>query len=158
MVAEAVNPRELTSTLHLGLRSASGEFPTDALDQLIASFPDEERAVLEEVLHSNGERAMLIIHRGPNKGERFLLTEEPSPIGRATSSAIFFDDATVSRKHAVIYRGFPGDFTIEDTGSLNGTYVNNEMVSIAKLTSGDEIQIGKYHLLFIGASAEKGER
>lgn len=157
-MAEAVNRRELTSTLHLGLRSATGDFPADGLDQLIASFSDEERLVLEEVLDSKGERAMLIIHRGPNKGERFLLTEEPSPIGRATSSAIFFDDATVSRKHAVIYRGFPGDFTIEDTGSLNGTYVNNEMVSITKLTPGDEIQIGKYHLLFIGASVEKGEK
>lgn len=155
---KAVNPRELTSTLHLGLRSASGDFSADALDQLIASFTAEEQAILEEVLQSNGERAMLIIHRGANKGERFLLTDEPSPIGRATSSVIFFDDATVSRKHAVIYRGFPGDFTIEDTGSLNGTYVNNEMITIAKLTPGDEIQIGKYHLLFIGASAGKGEK
>ena len=157
-MAEALNPRELTTTLHLGLRSISGNFPTEAFDQLIASFTDEERAVLEKVLGSKGERAMLIIHRGPNKGERFLLTEDPSPIGRATSSAIFFDDATVSRKHAVIYRGFPGDFTIEDTGSLNGTYVNNETVTLAKLSSGDEIQIGKYHLLFIGASAEQGEK
>ena len=157
-MAEALNPRELTTTLHLGLRSISGNFPTEAFDQLIASFTDEERTVLEEVLGSKGERAMLIIHRGPNKGERFLLTEDPSPIGRATSSAIFFDDATVSRKHAVIYRGFPGDFTIEDTGSLNGTYVNNETVTLAKLSSGDEIQIGKYHLLFIGASSEQGEK
>jgi len=156
-MAEAVNPRELTSTLHLGLRSVSGSFPAEALDQLIATFSDEERAILEEVLQSKGERAMLIIHRGPNKGERFLLTEEPSPIGRATSSSIFFDDATVSRKHAVIYRGFPGDFTIEDTGSLNGTYVNNETVTLAKLQPGDEIQIGKYHLLFIGARVETGE-
>lgn len=156
-MAEAVNPREVTSTLHLSLRTVSGNFPAEAFDQLIASLSAEEQSVLEEVLGSKGERAMLIIHRGPNKGERFLLTEEPSPIGRATSSAIFFDDATVSRKHAVIYRGFPGDFTIEDTGSLNGTYVNNESVTVRKLVSGDEIQIGKYHLLFIGARAEKEE-
>ena len=156
-MAEAVNPREVTSTLHLGLRSVSGSFPSEAIDQLIAQLSEEEQNVLEEIVNSAGERAMLIIHRGPNKGERFLLTEDPSPIGRATSSAIFFDDATVSRKHAVIYRGFPGDFTIEDTGSLNGTYVNNESVTIKKLISGDEIQIGKYHLLFIGARAEKRE-
>ena len=157
-MAEALNPRELTSTLNLGIRSVSGHFPAEALEQIIAGFSDEERTVISEVLASNGERAMLIIHRGPNKGERFLLTEEPSPIGRASSSVIFFDDATVSRKHAVIYRGFPGDFTIEDTGSLNGTYVNNESITLAKLASGDEIQIGKYHLLFIGASANKGEK
>ena len=156
-MTEAVNPREVTSTLHLGLRSVTGNFPSEALDQLISQLSAEERSILEEVLNSAGERAMLIIHRGPNKGERFLLTEDPSPIGRATSSAIFFDDATVSRKHAVIYRGFPGDFTIEDTGSLNGTYVNNESVNVKKLSSGDEIQIGKYHLLFIGARAEKRE-
>lgn len=156
-MAEALNPRELTSTLNLGLRSVSGNFPAEALENFIASLSEEERSVISEVVASNGERAMLIIHRGPNKGERFLLTEDPSPIGRAASSAIFFDDATVSRKHAVIYRGFPGDFTIEDTGSLNGTYVNNESVTLAKLTSGDEIQIGKYHLLFIGATHTKGE-
>ena len=156
-MAEAVNPREVTSTLHLGLRSVSGSFPSEAIDQLIAQLSEEEQNVLEEIVNSAGERAMLIIHRGPNKGERFLLTEDPSPIGRATSSSIFFDDATVSRKHAVIYRGFPGDFTIEDTGSLNGTYVNNESVTIKKLISGDEIQIGKYHLLFIGARVEKRE-
>lgn len=155
---KAEKPRELTSTLHLGLRSVSGDFSAEALDQLIASFSPEEQQVLEEVLASKGERAMLIIHRGPNKGERFLLTDEPSPIGRATSSSIFFDDATVSRKHAVIYRGFPGEFTIEDTGSLNGTYVNNQSITIMKLQSGDEIQIGKYHLLFIGARSTQGEK
>ena len=155
---EAQKPRELTSTLHLGLRSVSGNFPSEALDQFISQLNEEEQGVLREVLASNGERAMLIIHRGANKGERFLLTEEPSVIGRGSSSSIFFNDATVSRKHAVIYRGFPGDFTIEDTGSLNGTYVNNQNITVAKLKSGDEIQIGKYHLLYIGAEPTRGEK
>lgn len=157
-MAEALNPRELTSTLNLGLRSVASTSPAQAIETFLTTASDEEREIIADVLASDGERAMLIIHRGPNKGERFLLTEEPSSIGRGSSSVIFFDDATVSRKHAVIYRGFPGDFTIEDTGSLNGTYVNNESISLVKLSSGDEIQIGKYHLLFIGAHSVKGEK
>lgn len=156
-MAEVPHQRELTSTLHLGLRALSGQFPAETLEQLIAGLSQEEQEVIQQVIASNGERAMLIVHRGANKGERFLLTEEPSTIGRATSSTIFFDDATVSRKHAVIYRGFPGDFTLEDLGSLNGTYLNNESVTLEKLKTGDEIQIGKYHLLFIGA-VNKGEK
>lgn len=151
----AQSNRELTSTLHLGLRSVSGEFPTLAIDNFLEGLEHEEREILEGVIATGGKSAMLFIARGPGKGSRFLIEEDAAHIGRATSSAVFFDDVTVSRKHAVITRGFPGDFVIEDLGSLNGTYVNNESITTASLQMGDEIQIGKYHLLFIGAKSEK---
>jgi pSer/pThr/pTyr-binding forkhead associated (FHA) protein len=57
---------------------------------------------------------------------------------------------TVSRSHAVIERIDAG-FILTDLGSLNGTYINNQLLKKATLQSGDEIQIGKFHLIFISA-------
>lgn len=91
--------------------------------------------------------AMLVVKRGPSAGTRFVLTKEVTTAGRHPESDIFLDDITVSRRHAEIKRD--GDqFRIVDLGSLNGTYVNKLRVEEADLTSGDEIQIGKFRLIF----------
>jgi len=149
-MAKPDSDRELTSTLHLGLRSVVGNSPADLIQGLIEQASPAERAIIESVLASDGNSAMVFIHRGPQKGARFLVTSEGATIGRATESAIFLDDVTVSRKHASITKAGNG-FTFKDSGSLNGSYVNNESVSEKILSSGDEIQIGKFHLLFIGS-------
>ena len=68
--------------------------------------------------------------------------------GRNPDSDIFLDDVTVSRHHAEFHR--TGDsFTVTDSGSLNGTYVNREPVDSAVLANGDEVQIGKFRLVFL---------
>lgn len=149
-MAKPDSDRELTSTLHLGLRSVVGNSPADLIQGLIEQASPAERAIIESALASDGNSAMVFIHRGPQKGARFLVTSEGATIGRATESAIFLDDVTVSRKHASITRVGNG-FTFKDSGSLNGSYVNNESVAEKILSSGDEIQIGKFHLLFIGS-------
>jgi len=129
---------EVTSTINLGLRSVDSE---EALEQLTT----EERNVISQL---NPESAMLIIHRGPNRGERFLLDSPDSSIGRSGDNDVVLDDMTVSRKHANIRRA--GErFELIDLGSLNGTYVNNNSIARATLTSGDEIQFGKFHMLFV---------
>jgi pSer/pThr/pTyr-binding forkhead associated (FHA) protein len=69
-------------------------------------------------------------------------------IGRSPDCGIFLDDVTVSRKHAVLLQR-DGVFTIEDQGSLNGTFVNRKRVESAELSDGDEVQIGKYRLTFL---------
>ncbi|MFM2214651.1 MAG: hypothetical protein RJA88_20 [Actinomycetota bacterium] len=142
--------RELTSTLHLGLRSVVGNSPADLISELINQASPEERQIIEGVLSSDGNSAMVFIHRGAQKGSRFLVTAEGVSIGRSPESSIFLDDVTVSRKHASIEK-VGTSFTLKDSGSLNGSYVNNESVTEKVLTSGDEIQIGKFHLLFIGS-------
>jgi pSer/pThr/pTyr-binding forkhead associated (FHA) protein len=149
-MAKPDSDRELTSTLHLGLRSVVGNSPADLIQGLIEQASPAERAIIESALASDGNSAMVFIHRGPQMGARFLVTSEGATIGRATESAIFLDDVTVSRKHASITKTGNG-FTFKDSGSLNGSYVNNESVSEKILSSGDEIQIGKFHLLFIGS-------
>jgi pSer/pThr/pTyr-binding forkhead associated (FHA) protein len=101
--------------------------------------------------------ALLVVLRGPNAGSRFLLDSDFTSTGRHPDSDIFLDDVTVSRRHAEFYRH--GDrFTVRDVGSLNGTYVNRERIEEAELFGGDEVQIGKFRLLFMTRSPEVGKR
>ena len=139
---------ELTSTLHLGVRSVVDGSPESALSALLSSASEVDLVALTAILDGPADRAMVVIHRGPAKGARFLIDQSEVAIGRSTDSPVFLDDVTVSRKHAVI-EGREGVFTLRDLGSLNGTYLNNQNVSESQLVTGDEIQIGKFHLLFI---------
>ena len=92
--------------------------------------------------------ALLVVRRGPNAGSRFLLDTEVTTAGRHPESDIFLDDVTVSRRHAE-FRREAGVFLVRDVGSLNGTYVNREPVESATLANGDEVQIGKFRLVFL---------
>ncbi|MEE2034150.1 glycogen accumulation regulator GarA [Rhodococcus chondri] len=92
--------------------------------------------------------ALLVVKRGPNAGSRFLLDQPTTSAGRHPDSDIFLDDVTVSRRHAE-FRQDEGDFQVVDVGSLNGTYVNREPVDSAVLANGDEVQIGKFRLVFL---------
>ena len=92
--------------------------------------------------------ALLVVKRGPNAGSRFLLDQAITSAGRHPDSAIFLDDVTVSRRHAE-FRLESDEFNVVDVGSLNGTYVNREPVDSAVLANGDEVQIGKFRLVFL---------
>jgi pSer/pThr/pTyr-binding forkhead associated (FHA) protein len=148
MAAEQ-SQNELTTTLHLGLREVSNS-PANNLDEQLSLLSSEDREVLAEIQNSAGEKAMIVIARGAQKGSRFLITAEGASIGRSSDSAIFLDDVTVSRTHAVIEK-VGKKFVLKDAGSLNGTYMNNVSVTEHELVSGEEFQIGKFHLLFIGS-------
>ncbi|HEY2792368.1 MAG TPA: FHA domain-containing protein [Micromonosporaceae bacterium] len=92
--------------------------------------------------------AMVIVAHGPNAGARFLLDRDTTTAGRHPDSDIFLDDITVSRQHAQFQRGADGSFTIVDSGSLNGVYVNRQRVHTTSLQDGDEVQIGKFRMSF----------
>ena len=92
--------------------------------------------------------ALLVVKRGPNAGSRFLLDAEVTTAGRHPESDIFLDDVTVSRRHAEFVRT-PDGFSVRDVGSLNGTYLNRERIDAGGLAGGDEVQIGKYRLVFL---------
>jgi hypothetical protein len=100
---------------------------------------------------------LLLVLRGPNAGSRFLLDDDFTSTGRHPDSDIFLDDVTVSRRHAEFYRQ-ADRFTVRDVGSLNGTYVNRERIEEAEIFGGDEVQIGKFRLLFLTRSSEVGRR
>jgi pSer/pThr/pTyr-binding forkhead associated (FHA) protein len=96
--------------------------------------------------------ALLVVLRGPNSGARFLLDSDEVSSGRHPDSDIFLDDVTVSRKHAT-FRREGDDFLVRDVGSLNGTYVNRTRIDEATLRTGDEVQIGKFRLVFYAGVA-----
>jgi pSer/pThr/pTyr-binding forkhead associated (FHA) protein len=102
---------------------------------------------IDEVLE-RGAAALVIRTGGGRAGESFPLSEDRISIGRSPDAGVFLDDVTVSRNHAVLLeRG--GRFSVEDQGSLNGTFVNRKRIESAELENGDELQIGKYRLTFI---------
>lgn len=94
------------------------------------------------------DAALLVVKRGPNAGARFLLDRDTTTAGRHPEADIFLDDVTVSRRHAEFRRN-DGEFEVVDVGSLNGTYVNREPRNSQTLSTGDEIQIGKFRLVFL---------
>lgn len=96
---------------------------------------------------------ILVVKRGPNAGSRFWLAEGVTTVGRSPASEIFLDDVTVSRLHARISRSDDG-FVVTDVSSLNGTYLNRQRIDSAALHSGDELQIGKFRLVFLHEAPE----
>ncbi|MGH9009063.1 MAG: FHA domain-containing protein [Acidimicrobiia bacterium] len=113
--------------------------------------PTEEREGDDDLKVSPDElaggAALLVVRKGPNEGSKYMLDAEVTQAGRHPDSDIFLDDITVSRRHAEIIRRADG-FHVLDVGSLNGTYVNRDRVEEAKLSNGDELQIGKFKLVF----------
>ncbi|MEL4359376.1 MULTISPECIES: FHA domain-containing protein [unclassified Luteococcus] len=94
------------------------------------------------------EHALLIVERGPGAGARYLLDEQEVTVGRHPDSDIFLDDITVSRHHVKFLRTEQG-WAVADQNSLNGTYVNRTLVDgRAPLRQGDEVQIGKFRMIF----------
>lgn len=94
--------------------------------------------------------ALLVVKRGPNAGSRFLLDRPVTSAGRHADNDIVFDDITVSPHHAE-FRRENGQFQVVDVDSLDGTYVNRELVDSAVLANGDEIEMGKFRLVFLTA-------
>ena len=97
--------------------------------------------------------ALLVVRRGPNAGSRFLLDSDVTTAGRHPNSDIFLDDVTVSRQHATFER-HAGGFKVVDTGSLNGTYINNDRVDSLELHTGMELQIGKFRLSYYAGTQQ----
>ncbi|GAA2012877.1 MULTISPECIES: FHA domain-containing protein [Nocardioides] len=128
---------ESTATIQIGLGDAKVETSDRQLNPVDAAAVD--------ALPTG--HALLVVQRGPGSGSRFLLDSDVVYAGRHPESEIFLDDVTVSRKHAEFNRE-GASFTVSDVGSLNGTYVNRDRIDHVLLKDGDEVQIGKYRLVF----------
>ena len=108
----------------------------------------------EEIAEASGigleglEAPALVVRSGGRAGESFHPTKAQTTIGRSPDCDVFLDDVTVSRRHAVLIRRGE-EWFIEDQGSLNGTFLNRNRIESASLENGDELQVGKYRLLFL---------
>jgi pSer/pThr/pTyr-binding forkhead associated (FHA) protein len=130
---------ETTSTIDIhaldsALESAEGAPAPDVTPGVVDALPPGS--------------ALLVVKRGPNAGSRFLLDKDVTTAGRHPESDIFLDDVTVSRRHAEFHRS-GSTFTVRDVGSLNGTYLDRERIDEAVLSGGDEVQVGKFRLVFL---------
>ena len=137
---------DLTNTLNISSLRSVPDFVSEK--SLLDSLSSEEFNVLKDLSKDSG---MFISLAGPGKGARFLLDTDCITIGRDSSSEIFLDDVTVSRKHCQVLRSKSGSvstFEVEDLKSLNGTYVNAVSKVKTSLNHGDEVQVGKYRLTF----------
>jgi len=121
----------------------------DAGDPTLTLFVEDiDREAAAAASPTRGGGPALVVRSGGGRtGESFALEGGSIAIGRSPDCDVFLDDVTVSRRHAVILVG--ATTTIEDQGSLNGTYVNRRRIDTASLADGDEIQIGKYRLIFL---------
>ena len=140
----------------------NGSRPGETSAEITAALPDEHLDELDEPTSTSVEEAvpaleelpsgsaLLVVTRGPSAGARFLLDRDFMTAGRHPGSDIFLDDITVSRRHAE-FRRKNGIFRIVDAGSLNGTYINRQPVDSAVLANRDEIQIGRFRLVFFTA-------
>ncbi len=138
-------PGETTATITFG---APGK-PEHAEER---SLNDSDAAAVDALPAGS---ALLIVQRGPSAGSRFLLDTDVVSAGRHPESEIFLDDVTVSRRHAEFRRGADG-FLVADVGSLNGTYVNRDRIDEVALQGGDDLQIGKYRLVYFASHAGAG--
>ena len=148
--APAERASETTSTISIsGLEAYDAEVTGQTA---VPSLSPEAQAAVDALPAGS---ALLVVRRGPNSGSRFLLDGELTTAGRHPQSDIFLDDITVSRHHVEFRRQPDGGFTVGDVGSLNGTYLNREPIETPiRLNNGDEVQIGKYRLVFY--SSQRG--
>jgi hypothetical protein len=114
---------------------------------------DLSDAELDAIEALPARAALFIVRSGPTAGARYLLDTDVTTVGRHPEADIFFDDVTVSRRHAEITRTETA-FELVDQRSLNGTYVNGERVDRAVLTNGSEVRVGKFRLNFFVSPAD----
>jgi pSer/pThr/pTyr-binding forkhead associated (FHA) protein len=128
----------------------------DASEDTLTLAVIDGTAIAEGVPGSVGDSLpvgvdLLLVNSGPSSGARFAVESPTLRAGRSEDSDIFLDDVTVSREHVQFSQTDSGRLVVRDLGSLNGTYVNNVRVDEKVLDSGDEVQIGKFKLIYIAA-------
>jgi pSer/pThr/pTyr-binding forkhead associated (FHA) protein len=150
----AGSPGEAGATPREDDPSATMTFRAPPKQELPEERPlNAEDAAAVDALPSGS--ALLVVQRGPSAGSRFLLDTDLVTAGRHPDSEIFLDDVTVSRRHAEFHRQ-PDGFHVTDVGSLNGTYVNRDRIDDVLLQGGDEVQIGKFRLVFFAGHTPTG--
>src|SRR5215217_6643158 len=139
-------PAEIEAT---GIVPVAGETTvpvslTTATEPVAPARPDwidEARAALESpgkyLAYEDGSRRVVV-----------AVAREWTRIGRSLAADVRFDDATVSRRHALIVAQ-PDGVRVLDDRSLNGVYVNGRRVEWSPLTDGDEIVVGRHAIYFL---------
>jgi ribosomal protein L37E len=155
----AESPMEVTSRIALPGSGPAAEPATGDPDAMAEAVGWEALGIDADVIDRlQPGQAMLAVQGGSAAGALFLLDADRVTAGRGSDSDIFLDDITVSRRHAEFRREGEGQtFRLCDVGSLNGTYLNRQRVDDSELATGDEVQIGKFRMVFVAAARGEGE-
>lgn len=120
-------------------------------DPTVLYVPIPDRAdhplTRDEASHLEGLSGFaLVVEKGPRTGMTYLLQPGNTTVGRHPESDIFLNDVTVSRHHCR-FVVTSETISVEDSGSTNGTYVNDVRVDQATLDAGDEVMVGRFHFV-----------
>lgn len=120
-------------------------------DPTVLYVPIPDRAdhplTTEEASHVEGITGYaIVVERGPRTGMTFLLRQGNTTVGRHPESDIFLNDVTVSRHHCR-FVATNDSLSVEDSGSTNGTYVNDQRVDQSDLKAADEVIVGRFHFV-----------
>lgn len=149
-----INPRGANFCSSCGRPLNDGD-ETGTLTSVEPSADTTGEFVEHAIAIAPADKTSLVVRGGASSGTYFVLEKEVIKVGRHPESDIFLDDVTVSRRHAEFLVRADECYVV-DAGSLNGTYVNKERIEQARLVTGDEVQIGKYKLIFV-APAKEGD-
>ncbi len=119
---------------------------TDSFEVIPVEPHDEDRSLFP------ADCGLFVVESGPKAGSRYGLESDHTTVGRHRNADILLDDVTVSRKHVEVVRT-GNRYVVHDVGSLNGTYLNRERIESAELHDGDELQIGRFKLVFFHGTA-----
>ena len=142
--------------LNEAAEETTADFGAHFLDELDNGSTATTEGETAEGLPSGS--ALLVVKRGPNAGSRFLLDQPVTSAGRHPDSDILLDDVTVSRRHAEFRLDKDGSWAVADVGNLNGTYVNRQPMDSTVLANNDQVQIGKFRLVFLTAPTTESLR
>ncbi len=139
------NPKDIKVCVNCGAKLESLNPPEATITFSPVNGPEKE-AIVE--VKDASEETVLVVKSGSSVGQRFPIINSEITLGRDPQSDIFLGDITVSRKHAKVSVD-ESKVEVKDVGSLNGTYVNGKRVEAQILKHGDELQIGKFKLIFL---------
>lgn len=121
---------------------------TESIREYKADITEEiSEKILMQLKRILPDKRGLLVIKGPSIGDEFYIEKDEFIIGRSPESDVLLDDITVSRKHALLKKD-EDEYRLIDSGSLNGSYLNGNIVDEAILSNGDRIQIGKYIFLY----------
>ena len=150
-------PREASAMVHSAAQP-NEEYPTQSwLAGRLAEAYHLTADDVDAVTELRGGTAMLVGIGGPTVGSRVLIWRDEVAVGRGDRNPVWLSSGTVSRHHATFVRT-PEGYDVVDAGSLNGTYLNNALVSRAALRTGDEIRFGSCRFLYFAATDDQPDR
>jgi pSer/pThr/pTyr-binding forkhead associated (FHA) protein len=141
-----MDPRETSDVQATGTLPLSGQESVSV--QAPAPVERERPAWVKETRDGLSQPGKYLAYEESGRQIVAPLNQEWTRIGRSLAADVRFDDATVSRRHALVVSQAEGVRVLDDR-SLNGVYVNGERVEWAPLADGDEITIGRHAIFFL---------